>query len=53
MALFGEATRRRYTRTLPVNTWLNKNFFGLRAMLARLKAHVDMGAIWSQERAVR
>lgn len=51
VALFGEATRRRYTRTLPVNTWLNKNFFGLRAILARLKARVDMGAISRHETA--
>lgn len=52
VALFGEATRRRYTRSLPVNTWLHKSFFGVRAMLAHLKARVDMGAISRQETAV-
>ena len=50
VALYGELVRRRYTRSLPVNMWLSKNFFGVRAMLAHLKARVDMGAIWNQEK---
>ncbi len=49
-ALYGEAIRRRYTRSQPPNTWLAKAMFGLRAMLARLEARVDMGAIYRAER---
>jgi predicted unusual protein kinase regulating ubiquinone biosynthesis (AarF/ABC1/UbiB family) len=51
VALYGELVRRRYTRSLPVNIWLSKAFFGIRAMLAHLAARVDMGAQWEQERA--
>jgi predicted unusual protein kinase regulating ubiquinone biosynthesis (AarF/ABC1/UbiB family) len=49
--LYGQAIRRRYTRSRPPNTWLAKAMFGLRAMLARLEARVDMGAIYRAERA--
>jgi aarF domain-containing kinase len=47
--MYGEALRRRYTRSRPVNTWLIKDMFGLRAMLARLKARVDLGAVFRTE----
>ncbi|MHC4129358.1 MAG: AarF/UbiB family protein, partial [Planctomycetota bacterium] len=50
---YGEAIRRRYVRTLPVNTWLAKSFFGLRAILTRLRARVDLGAIVRQETTVK
>lgn len=50
--MYGEALRRRYTRTRPACTWQMKSIFGLRAMLARLKAHVDLGAIFREEAAV-
>jgi aarF domain-containing kinase len=46
---YGEHLRRRYTRSRPANTWLIKSIFGLRAMLARLKARVDLGAIFRAE----
>ncbi len=47
--LYGELMKRRYTRSLPVNIWLSRCFYGVRALLARLEAHVDMRAIWKQE----
>ena len=49
--LYGQFLRRRYTRSQPPNTWLAKAMFGLRAMLARLEARVDMGAIYRTESA--
>lgn len=51
VALYGQFLRRRYTRSQPANTWLLKAMFGLRAMLTRLEARVDMGAIYRAERA--
>ena len=48
-AMYGEALRRRYTRSRPANTWMLKSIFGLRAMLARLKARVDLGVIFRAE----
>lgn len=49
MRLYGEFTRRRWTRSVPVNVWLTKLFFGVRAMLCRLEAVVDYGAIMERE----
>ncbi len=51
--LYGELIRRRYTRSRPANTWFAKSAYGMRAMLARLEACVDMGAIYRAETAVR
>jgi aarF domain-containing kinase len=48
-AMYGEAFRRRYMRSRPANTWMIRSIFGLRAMLARLKARVDLGAIFRAE----
>jgi predicted unusual protein kinase regulating ubiquinone biosynthesis (AarF/ABC1/UbiB family) len=48
--VYGEALRGRYTRSRPANTWMCKAIFGLRAMLTRLKARVDVGAIYRAER---
>jgi len=48
-AMYGEAIRRRYTRSRPANTWMIRSIFGLRAMLARLKARIDLGAIFREE----
>ncbi len=47
--MYGQCLRRRYTRSRPANTWLIKCIFGLRAMLARLKARIDLGAIFREE----
>ena len=50
--MYGEFIRRRYTRSRPSNTWLIKAIYGLRALLARLKARVDLGAIHGAETTV-
>lgn len=47
--LYGEFTRRRWVRSLPVNVWLTKVFFGVRAMLTRLEARVPYGRILREE----
>lgn len=52
MVMWGEMVRRRYTRSLPVNIWINKSFIGLRAMLHRLKARVPLGRILREETSV-
>jgi predicted unusual protein kinase regulating ubiquinone biosynthesis (AarF/ABC1/UbiB family) len=49
-AMYGDAIRRRYTRSRPANTWMIKSIFGLRAMLAHLEARVDLGAVFRTER---
>lgn len=51
--IYGELTRRRYFRSLPLNTWLGKTFIGMRALLARLGARVDFRSIWKRETTVR
>ncbi|MHC4065038.1 MAG: ABC1 kinase family protein [Planctomycetota bacterium] len=50
--MYGQCLRRRYTRSRPANTWLIKSIFGLRAMLARLEARVDLGMIFRAETTV-
>ena len=50
--LFGEVLRNRSMRSLPVNIWLDRNFFGIRALLYRLGARVNYGAIIRQESAI-
>lgn len=47
--LYGELTRRRWTRSKPVNVWLTKVFFGARAMLTHLEARVPYGRILREE----
>ena len=49
--LYGEFTRRRWTRSQPVNVWLTKVFFGERAMLTHLGARVPYGALMRDEAA--
>jgi hypothetical protein len=51
--LYGECLRRRYTRSRPANTWTTKAIYGLRAMLTRLGACVDYGAVFRAETAAR
>ncbi|UCE60199.1 MAG: AarF/ABC1/UbiB kinase family protein [Phycisphaerales bacterium] len=48
--LYGKAVKKRYTRSHPSSTWIAKAIFGLRAMLTRLEARVDMGTIYHAER---
>ncbi len=52
MDLWRELLRKRYVRTLPVNTWITKSFVGLRAMLYRLGARVPLGRIIREETSV-
>lgn len=49
MKLYGDLLKRRYTRSLPLNTWFTRCFVGIRAILARLEARVDFRGIWMQE----
>jgi hypothetical protein len=53
MALVERIVGRRYTRSAPVNTWINRNFLGVRAMLHRLGARVDMASLGRAEMAAR
>ncbi|MGD2109720.1 MAG: AarF/ABC1/UbiB kinase family protein [Phycisphaerae bacterium] len=50
--MYGAFIKRRYTRSRPSNTWLLKSIYGLRAMLARLDARVDLGKVHRQETTV-
>lgn len=49
--LYGEFIRRRWTRSQPVNVWLNKVFFGQRALLTRLGTRVRYGELMRAESA--
>jgi aarF domain-containing kinase len=51
--LYAELLKKRIVRSIPLNTWLTKCFFGIRALLSRLKANVDMNAIWKRETWVK
>lgn len=53
MEIWAELMRRRYVRSLPVNTWIARNFVGVRAMLTRLGARVAMGKILREETSVK
>ncbi|HVS19148.1 MAG TPA: AarF/ABC1/UbiB kinase family protein [Planctomycetota bacterium] len=47
--LYGEFTRRGWTRSQPINVWLTKVFFGQRAMLTHLGARVAYGRLMREE----
>ena len=47
--IYGEFIKRRWVRSVPVNVWLARTFFGLRAMLTHLKARVAYGDILREE----
>jgi predicted unusual protein kinase regulating ubiquinone biosynthesis (AarF/ABC1/UbiB family) len=47
--IFDETLRKRFTRGLPVNTWMNRMFLGARAICYRLGARVDVHAINERE----
>lgn len=47
--LFCELVRRRFWRSKPVNTWLTRNFVGVRSMAYRLGARVDLHNILASE----
>ncbi|MBL1218870.1 MAG: AarF/ABC1/UbiB kinase family protein [Planctomycetes bacterium] len=46
--IYTELLRRRYVRSRPVNTWLTRAFFGIRAMLTELRARVNYYQIWRE-----
>ncbi len=48
--LYGEFIKRRWTRSHPVNVWLTKLFFGVRAMLTQMEARVEFNQIMTEER---
>ena len=52
VGLMAEILRGGHTRSRPVNTWLNTNYMGFRALLYRLKARVDFGALLKKETTV-
>jgi len=52
MDLWREILRRRYVRTLPVNTWITRSFVGLRAMLTHMGARVPLGKLMREETTV-
>jgi len=47
--LMSQLVAKRYTRGHPLNLYLHRSFFGLRAMLYRLRARVDVLALRAQE----
>ena len=47
--LYGEFIKRRWTRSKPVNVWLTKMFFGVRAMLTHLGARAEFRRIMYEE----
>ncbi len=49
--LYGDFVKRRWTRSLPVNVWLSRTFFGVRAMLTHLEAKLHYGRIMREESA--
>ena len=49
--LYGDFVKRRWTRSQPVNVWLTKAFFGVRAMLVHIGARVEYGRIMRAESA--
>ncbi len=52
VAIFSELIKKRYTRSKPINTWLTRNVYGIRAILARLGACIDFGEIYREEARV-
>ncbi len=53
MKMFAELLKKRYTHSKPVNTWLSRSVYGLRAILARLEACFDFGEVYRAESRVK
>ena len=53
MKHFTELLKKRYIRSRPINTWLTRSVYGLRAMLARLKARINFCEIYRAEARVK
>ena len=47
--MLATAARRRYFRSMPVMTWINRHLLGLRALLFRLRARVNMKTLCEEE----
>ncbi len=45
--------KKRYTRSKPINTWLTRSVYGIRAMLARLSARINFCEIYRAEARVK
>lgn len=50
---FVELLKNRYTRSRPINVWLTRSVYGLRAILARLRACFDFGEVLAAESRVK
>ena len=49
VSLYAEGARRGYVRLKPVNTWLIRDFFGVRALAFRLGARFNAKAVFEEE----
>jgi hypothetical protein len=47
---FSQSVRKRITRAHPMNVYFNRSIFGMKAMLFRLRAQVDVHEVLRQER---
>lgn len=47
--MFAQAGKKRYMRSMPLNTWINRHLLGIRALLFRLRARVDMKRLSEEE----
>ena len=47
--LLATLTRKRYLRSMPVTTWINRQLLGVRSILFKLRARVDMKIICEEE----
>jgi hypothetical protein len=43
--IYGQFLKRRWTRSLPINIWLTKVFYGTRAILTNLGARIPYAEI--------
>ena len=49
VSLYAEGARRGYVRSKPVNTWLVRDFFGVRALAFRLGARFNAKVVFEEE----
>jgi predicted unusual protein kinase regulating ubiquinone biosynthesis (AarF/ABC1/UbiB family) len=47
--LTAEVAKKRYFRSMPVNVWIDRQLFGLRALAYRLKARINMKRLAQEE----
>ena len=46
--IYSKLMQRRYIRSKPINIWLARTFFGIRAVLTELRANFNYRAIWKE-----